>query len=545
MAFREVSVVQITEVLRRWLAGEGERGIAAGAGVARMTARSYIAAAIELGVVRDGGERQLSDELLGQICERVRPRRPDGHGESWHRLLAEQEIITAWVKDGLTVVKIGVLLRRKGIDVPVRTLARFCVERCGAGRRRRTTVRVDDPPPGRECQIDFGRLGLVPDGERQRVCKGLIFTCCYSRHQFVWPTFFETTAEVIAGCEAAWSYFGGVFPVIIPDQMSAIVDKADNIEPRINDTFMEYAQSRGFHIDTARIRHPTDKPRCERVVHYTRHNFFAGESFRDLLDVRTRAQTWCTETAGRRIHGTTCLRPIEVFRTEEQPLLLPAPSAPFDIPRWSSPKVHRDFHCEVARAIYSIPHHLVGKRLKARADSVTVKFYLRGELVKVHPKKPPGQRSTDPADLPSGTEVYATRDLARLLAMAEEAGPAIGLYAGALLDTPLPWTKMRQVYRLLGLVKKWGAGRVEEACRRALEAEALNVNLISRMLERAKEAEEHPERPSARNVIQGRFARPAEDFRVLPAHPLDPGTGAGADRGTAGTTEGASGGSVS
>ena len=39
-----------------------------------------------------------------------------------------------------------------------------------------TTVRVDDPPPGVELQVDFGRLGLVADGERRRVCQALIFT---------------------------------------------------------------------------------------------------------------------------------------------------------------------------------------------------------------------------------------------------------------------------------------------------------------------------------------------------------------------------------
>ena len=69
----------------------------------------------------------------------------------------------------------------------------------------------------------------------------------------------------------------------------------------------------------------------------------------------------------------------------------------------------------------------------------------------------PGQRSTDPGDFPTGKEVYATRDLERLRHMAADHGDAIGVYATALLDTPLPWTKMRQVYRLLGLVKKWGA----------------------------------------------------------------------------------------
>ena len=208
MAFREVSVVQIREALRRWLKGDGERPIAQGVGIDRKTARRYITAAVELGVDRHGGEGQLTDELIGQVLERVRPHRPDGHGEAWRRLLGQEARIKKWVEDDLTVVKIGILLTREGVVVPHRTLARFAVERCGAGRKT-TTVRVDDPPPGVELQVDFGRLGLVADGERQRVCWALIFTACYSRHLFVWPTFRQTTEDVIAGFEAAWLYFGG------------------------------------------------------------------------------------------------------------------------------------------------------------------------------------------------------------------------------------------------------------------------------------------------------------------------------------------------
>ena len=85
-------------------------------------------------------------------------------------------------------------------------------------------------------------------------------------------------------------------------------------------------------------------------------------------------------------------------------------------------------------------------------------------------------------------------------------GQAIGLYAAAILDTPLPWTKMRQVYRLSGLVKKWGPDRVDQACRRALEAEAVDVNLVSRMLERAREATEPDARPEP--VVDPRPLRP-------------------------------------
>jgi hypothetical protein len=97
--------------------------------------------------------------------------------------------------------------------------------------------------------------------------------------------------------------------------------------------------------------------------------------------------------------------------------------------------------------------------------------------------------------------------------MAAGHGEAIGAYATAILDTPLPWTRMRQVYRLLGLVKKWGAERVEAACARALEAEAVDVNLVSRMIERAREAAE-AEAPPPSNVVEGRFARDPSEFRA-------------------------------
>src|SRR5271166_1558118 len=115
MAFREVSVVQIKEALRRWLRGEGERSVGRAVGVDRKTARRYIAAATSLGVARSGGEEQLTDELVGQVVELVRPHRPDGHGAAWRTLLGEEECITAWVNEGLTVVKIGILLSRRGV----------------------------------------------------------------------------------------------------------------------------------------------------------------------------------------------------------------------------------------------------------------------------------------------------------------------------------------------------------------------------------------------------------------------------------------------
>ncbi len=145
-------------------------------------------------------------------------------------------------------------------------------------------------------------------------------------------------------------------------------------------------------------------------------------------------------------------------------------------------------------------------------------MFFRGQLIKVHPRKPPGGRNTDAADLPAEKSIYAMRDIERLQAMAAAHGPAVGTYARGLLDTPLPWTRMRQVYRLLGLAKKWGPQRVEAACARALEAEAVDVGLISRMLERATESAQPAATTTttaaaaAANVVPGRFSRDASEF---------------------------------
>jgi hypothetical protein len=105
------------------------------------------------------------------------------------------------------------------------------------------------------------------------------------------------------------------------------------------------------------------------------------------------------------------------------------------------------------------------------------------------------------------------RDLQHLRRLATGHGPAIGVFAAALLDTPLPWTRMRQVYALLGLVKKWGADRVDSACASALEHEAINVRLIDRMLERATENTTTKVQPSLPGVVvPARFARDPEHF---------------------------------
>jgi hypothetical protein len=525
VAFREVGVHEIREVLRLWLRGEGLRSVARLARVDRKTVRRYVAAAQACGLDRAGGEGQLGDELLGAVAERVRPHRADGHGESWAVVAAHHAQLAELLDAGLTVVKAGELLAREGVVVPERTLHRYALVVLGHGRGRKPTVRVADCEPGAECPVDFGKMGLLDDLEagRRRVVHALVFTAVYSRHCYVWLTFRQDLTAVIAGFEAAWVFFGGVFKVVIPDNMAAIVERANPLEPRLNRAFAEYAQDRGFAVDPARVRRPADKPRVERMVQFVRGSFFAGESFPGGLPGAQRAaEKWCAGRAGQRIHRTTRCRPAELFAAEEAPRLLPAPVFPYDLPVYASPKVHRDHHIEVAKALYSVPGNLIGRYVDVRADAKLVRVYHRGQLVKTHPRARPGHRVTDPADLPAHKSAYAMRDIGYLQRLADECGPAVGAYAAAVLDHPLPWTKMRQVYALLGLARKWGPARVEAACARALEAEAISVPLIGRMLARGTEGQHLPHTEPLPGMPAPRFARSRSHFAVTGPPPPGP-----------------------
>ena len=93
-----------------------------------------------LGLPRDGGEEQLSDFLIGSVVEAVRPHRFDGHGASWRLLSDYHDQIKEWLDLGLTAVKVGELLARKGVVVPQRTLHRYAKEVCGHRPGQKATV---------------------------------------------------------------------------------------------------------------------------------------------------------------------------------------------------------------------------------------------------------------------------------------------------------------------------------------------------------------------------------------------------------------------
>ena len=216
-----------------------------------------------------------------------------------------------------------------------------------------TTVRVADGEPGAECQVDFGKMGLFfdPETDRRRVVQALIFTACYSRHCFVFLSFTQTTEAVIAGFEAAWAFFGGVFKVVIPDNMATIIDKANPTDPRFNQAFIEYARVvASSSTPPGSAGHRTSPgssgpcPSCEEAS--------SPVSTSSTSPTRSVGPRPGAHPRWARIHGTTQCRPAELFALEEAPRLLEAPVFPYDLPHYAGPKVHRDHHIEVQKALY-------------------------------------------------------------------------------------------------------------------------------------------------------------------------------------------------
>lgn len=511
MAYREVTMLEVREVLRLWLSGVGKKPIAAQLGLDIKTVRRYLRAAAECGLAP--GAQLVTDEQFAQVIAALHSPRERPHGESWEQCQREREFIAQQLGQRLKLSKVQRLLARRGVEIPYPTLHRFAVAELGFGATA-TTVPVADCEPGEELQVDTGWMTLLePDlfGKRRRF-RAWIFTAVRSRHRYVHVCFEETTRTAIAACEAAWEFFGGVFKVLVVDNTKSIVQTADPLAPRITAAFLEYAQSRGFHIDTARVRSPRDKARVERAVQPVRDDCFAGEKLQTLEQAQERADRWCANEYGQRRHTRTMRMPLEHFEAEEKRALLPKPREPYDVPLWCEPRVAPDQCAQVARALYSLPTRYVGKRLRARADRSTVRFYEGATLVKTHARQVPGGKSIDRNDYPEHKTAYALRDVAFLEQQAKKHGEAIGRFAHALLDSPLPWTRMRSVYALLGLCKRYGESRVEAACATALAVEMFDVHRLERMLKLAPPPAPPPS--SSKVIPLARYLRPPSQYAL-------------------------------
>ena len=249
MSYRELTMIDVREVLRRWAAGQGDRQIGRDTGTDRKTVARYREIAEQLGVPRD---RALADDEVHEVAQRVQARVLRDPSAEWEEVAGHKERIEDWLgrKRPLRLKKIHVLLKRDhGLGASYDTLRRYAIQEFG-WRKKALTVRLEDPPAGQEAQVDFGRMGHLLDEAtgRIRVLWALIVTLSFSRYQFAWPTFRQTTEAICEGLDRAWWFFGAMAKGILPDNTPGIVKDPDALNPILVPSFLDYVQARDIFV---------------------------------------------------------------------------------------------------------------------------------------------------------------------------------------------------------------------------------------------------------------------------------------------------------
>jgi transposase len=477
LARRTFNVVDITEILVHWHAGRSISEVARSLGVDRNTVRKYTAAAQQADI--QPGDQPISAARWAELVRGWFPQLVST--ELQHPKFAEiapfHQLISQMLETN-TVTTVHQRLRdERGLGVSITTFRRYVWATMPdhQASRARVTVRKDDPPPGQEAQIDYGYLGQWTDpasGKKRRVW-AFVMVLSASRHLFVRPVLAMTLSAWIEAHVAALGFFGGAPRRLVTDNLKASVIRPDLYDPKLNRTYAELASHYGMLIDPARARKPKDKPRVERPIPYVRDSFFAGRDFASLPAMQQAAVRWSLEVAGRRAcRPLGGAKPLAVFQASEQPALLPPPAEPYELAVWATPKVAADCHISVDGALYSVPWRLVGRRVDVRSTPRLVEVFSGGELVKTHVRAHRGRRHTDWGDYPPEKVAFLERTPAWCRSRATDAGAHVGQLVGELLQGPAGHAQhhLRAAQGVLRLAERYGPGRLDAACQRALAA---------------------------------------------------------------------------
>ncbi|MGH8429948.1 MAG: IS21 family transposase, partial [Solimonas sp.] len=360
-------------------------------------------------------------------------------------------------------------------------------------RRSQVTVLREDPPPGLEAQIDYGRLGSWIDpktGKRHQVW-AFAMVLSTSRHMFVRPTIKMDQAAWTQAHVEAFAYFEGCPKRLVPDNLATGVAKTDLYDPKINRAYAELAIHYGLLIDPARRGKPKDKPRIERPMPYIRDSYWRGREFASVEEMQQAAIVWCTNVAGQRacrpLFGA---KPLDVFRAVERETLQPLPARAFVLANWSTGTVSPDIHVRVGKSLYSVPWRYIGQKVDARETATMVQIFHQGELIATHGRKPRGKQTVW-GHYPPEKIAFAMRTPKWCRTKACDIGQACAEVVDGLLQINALY-RLRAAQGVVGLADKHTPARLEAACAKALAVGDPSYRTIKGILIAATETEAAP-----------------------------------------------------
>jgi transposase len=179
----------------------------------------------------------------------------------------------------------------------------------------------------------------------------------------------------------------------------------------------------------------------------------------------------------------------QLFDELDRPALLPLPDQSYEYAEWKRCRVNLDYHVEIAKHYYSVPHGLVHKEVEARITARTVEIFLRGQRVASHLRSALPHRPTTVAEhMPSSHRRYRDWTHQSIRNAAAKIGPDTDALIDVILRSrPHPEQGFRSAIGILGLAKRYGAERLDAACARALLLNARSYKSVAAILKNGKD----------------------------------------------------------
>jgi transposase len=386
-----------------------------------------------------------------------------------------QAQILEFLERGLTGVRTYEELQQLGVAVSYSAVKRYISH---IRKREDICIRFHTKA-GEEAQVDFGYVGLTPDGTGKRR-KTWIFNMrlSYSRLDY-YEKCYDQKVETFIQCHInAFNFFNGCPTYIRIDNLKAAILEANFYEPIYQNLYKKFADYYGFKPIPCRVREPQEKGKTESGIKYVKNNFFLGRNFIDSQDVDRQLRYWLDHTCNIRIHGTTRKVPLELFNLEEKDKLIKLPEKEFIMPKVGERTVYRDCHIYIDYNYYSVPFEYVGKTVEIEVDSKLVKISYQGKQIAVHQKcDGKGRFSTEDSHYPKFKCYLSTAYQEEYQNKMRQVGIDAGkLFLLLVSEYPYQWNRITQ--GILSLTKKFTNEIVNLACRRALAFNAIQYKTI-------------------------------------------------------------------
>jgi transposase len=365
--------------------------------------------------------------------------------------------------------------------------SQFCHHyRLWRGRQRRSMRQVHRA--GEKIFIDYcGPTVPVVDRSSGEMRKTQVFVAVLgaSSYTFAEATWSQSLPDWIASDQRMLAFYGGVAELLVPDNLKAAVTKADRYTPKINQTYAELAAHYQTAVLPARPYKPKDKAKAEAGVLLVERWILARlrhQTFFSLAELNAAIAQLLPALNQRPFQGRTESRQ-SLFEALDRPALRPLPATPYVYAEWRKARPGIDYHIEIDKRLYSVPHALVGLVLDVRVTDIAVEVMHKGQRVALHSRHGQGRFVTLTEHMPKANQAHKNWSPGRFLNWAKDIGPStLDVVQVQLKDRPHPEHGYRACLGLLNLSRRYSRDRLEQACGRALAINSASYQSITSIL---------------------------------------------------------------